>query len=113
MMWKLYGAERPRTDPYVRACRYESTGHNSKVENAIVERMNKEINRHIRSVTYDNNSLEDCKIAIPFVMRIINSNYSDRLKISSSQLLFGNFINLDRGFTAPPLQIFFFFPQNN
>ena len=73
----------------------------SKEENAIVERMNKEINRHIRSLTYDNNSLENYKIAIPFVMRIINSNHSDRLKISSSQLLFGNFINLDRGMFRP------------
>ena len=28
----------------------------SKEENTIVERMNKEINRHIRSLTYDNTS---------------------------------------------------------
>ena len=73
----------------------------SKEENAIVERMNKEINRHIRSLTYDNTSLEDYKLALPFVMRIINSNHSDRLKISSAQLLFGNCVNLDRGMFRP------------
>ena len=47
----------------------------SKEENAIVERMSKEINRHIRSLTYDNTSLEDYKLALPFAMRIINSNH--------------------------------------
>ena len=73
----------------------------SKEENAIVERMNKEINRHIRALTYDNTSLDDYKIALPFVMRIINSNHSDRLKISSAQLLFGNCVNLDRGMFRP------------
>ena len=30
--------------------------------------MNKEINRHIRALTYDNTSLEDYKIALPFVI---------------------------------------------
>ena len=73
----------------------------SKQENSIVERYNKEINRHIRALTYDNNSLEDYHLALPFVQRILNSNYSDRLKISSSQLLFGNILNLDRGLFLP------------
>ena len=63
--------------------------------------MNEEINRHIRSLTYDNTSLQDYKLALPFVMRIINSNHSDRLKISSAQLLFGNCVNLDRGMFRP------------
>ena len=34
---------------------------------------------------------------MPFVQRISNSNHSDRLKISASQMLFGNMLNLDRG----------------
>ena len=64
----------------------------SKEENAIVERMNKEINRHLRALTYDNTSLENYAQSLPFVQRILNSNHSDRLKISASQLLFGNFL---------------------
>jgi hypothetical protein len=35
------------------------------------------------------------------VQRILNSNHSDRLKISASQLLFGNTLNLDRGIFLP------------
>ena len=69
----------------------------SKEENAIVERYNKEINRHLRSLTYDDSSLTDYKKSLPFVQRILNSNHSDRLKISAAQMLFGNTLNLDRG----------------
>ena len=35
------------------------------------------------------------------MQRILNSSYSDRLKISSSQLLFGNALKLDRGIFLP------------
>ena len=46
----------------------------SKEENAIVERFNKEINRHLRALTFDNISLGDCRTSLPFVQRILNSN---------------------------------------
>ena len=48
----------------------------SKEENAIVERYNKEINRLLRALTYDNSSLTDYKKSLPFVQRILNSNHS-------------------------------------
>ena len=60
-------------------------------------RFNKEINRHLRALTFDNLSLNNYKQSLPFVQRILNTNYSDRLKISSSQMLFGNMLDLDRG----------------
>ena len=53
----------------------------SKQENAIVERYNKEINRHLRALTFENFSLTDYKKSLPFVQIILNSNHSDRLKI--------------------------------
>ena len=43
----------------------------SEEENAIVERMNKEINRHLRALTFDNTSLENYPQSLPFVQRII------------------------------------------
>ena len=76
----------------------------SKEENAIVERYNKEINRHLRALTYDNITLSNYRLALPFVQRILNSNHSDRLKISASQMLFGNVITLDRGIFLPNLR---------
>jgi transposase InsO family protein len=72
----------------------------SKEENAIVERVIKEINRHLRALTFDTTD-ENYKTKVPFVQRILNSNYSDRLKISASQLLFGKMINLDVGIFIP------------
>ena len=73
----------------------------SKEENALVERMNKEINRHLRALTFENTSLDKYADSLPFVQRILNSNHSDRLKISAAQLLFGNIVNLDRGIFLP------------
>jgi hypothetical protein len=63
--------------------------------------MNKEINRHLRALTFENTSLKKYAESLPFVQRILNSNYSDRLKISASQLLFGNIVNIDRGIFLP------------
>ena len=73
----------------------------SKQENAIVERYNKKINRHLRALTFENLSLTDYKKSLPFVQRILNSNHNDRLKISASQMLFGNMLNLDKGIFIP------------
>ena len=64
--------------------------------------MNKEVNRHLRALTFDNVTLEDYKMSLPFVQRILNSSHNDRLKISASQLLFGNVLKLDRGIFLPP-----------
>jgi phage FluMu protein gp41 len=58
--------------------------------------MNKEINRRLRVLNFENTSLKKYAESLPFVQRILNLNYSDRLKISASQLLFG-IVNLDRG----------------
>ena len=43
----------------------------SKQENATVERYDKEINRHLRALIFENLSLTDCKKSLPFVQRIL------------------------------------------
>jgi hypothetical protein len=43
-------------------------------------------------------------MTLPIVQCILNAAYSDHTKVSSSQLLFGNAINLDRGLFLLPLQ---------
>ncbi len=77
----------------------------SKEENSLVERMNKEVNRHLRSFTFDKNTIDDYRLSLPMVQRIINSSVSDRTKLSSSQILFGNAIDLDRGLFVPPKEV--------
>jgi hypothetical protein len=64
--------------------------------------MNKEVNRHLRALTFDNVTLDDYSTSLPFVQRILNSHHSDRLKISASESLFGNVLKLDRGIFLPP-----------
>ena len=56
------------------------------------------------ALTFDNVTLEDYKTSLPFLQRILNCNHSDRLKISSSQLLFGSILKLDRGVFLPPAE---------
>jgi hypothetical protein len=69
----------------------------SKQENAIVERVNKEVNRHLRAFTFDSTNLEAYKLCLPFVQRIINSSVHSSTGASPASLLFGNQLNLDRG----------------
>ena len=76
----------------------------SSQQNGIVERVNKEINRHIRSLTFESNSVEDYQLTLPIVQRILNAAYSDRTHMSSSQILFGNAINLDRSLFLPQVE---------
>ena len=85
----LVGVQHCRTLPY------------SSQENSLVERSNKEINRHVRAFTYDNNSLDSYVDSLPFVQRILNANHSDRLKVSASELLFGKMLDLDSGLFIP------------
>ena len=73
----------------------------SNEENAIVERYNKEINRHLRPLTFENLSLTDYKKSLPFAQIILNSNHSDGLKISASQMPFDNMLNLDKEIFPP------------
>jgi hypothetical protein len=69
-----------------------------------VERANKEINRHIQALTFDTNSVDDYKLTLPIVQRILNAAYSDHTKVSAAQLLFGNAVNLDRGLFLPQIE---------
>ena len=73
----------------------------SSEENAIVERTNKEINRHLRALTFHKNTIHDYQEGLPFVQRIINSSFNERTTIAPSQVLFGDALDLDRGILIP------------
>jgi hypothetical protein len=76
----------------------------SKEENAIVERQNKEINRHIRAMAFDKSTVDDWELSVPIIQRIINSSVNSNIKCSPAELLFGNALNLDRGLFLTPLE---------
>jgi transposase InsO family protein len=86
--------------------RMTGVGHNltlaySSQENSKVERVNKEVNRHLRAFVFDTCSMDDYELGIPFVQRIINATPNQKTGISPSQLLFGNMIDLDRSIIIP------------
>ena len=74
----------------------------SKEENGIVERANKEINRHLRALCFDASSTSNLQFMIPFVQRIMNSTSNAITSIKPSQIMFGNVINLDENILFPP-----------
>jgi transposase InsO family protein len=73
----------------------------SSEENAIVERQNKEVNRHLVALTFDHKTINDYKELLPFVQRIMNASVNTRTGVSPAQMLFGNAIRLDQGVFLP------------
>jgi len=73
----------------------------SKEENAMVERANKEVLRHLVAMTYDTRIREDWIEFLPLIQRIINSTPHANTGVAPAQLLFGNSIQLDRGIFLP------------
>ena len=75
----------------------------SSQENAIVERVNKEINRHLKGLVFDTQSLVHYAKCIPFVQRIINSSVNKRTGASPASILFADKLDLNRGILTPHL----------
>ena len=55
------------------------------------------INRHLRALTFHKSTIDDHQLSLPFVQRILKSSYNSRIKISPSDLLFRNAIDLSGG----------------
>jgi hypothetical protein len=68
----------------------------SSEENGIVERVNKEVNRHMKAITYDRKQRDQWYRFLPLVQRIINASVHSSLGVSPAQIVFGNATNLDR-----------------
>jgi hypothetical protein len=75
----------------------------SKEENAIVERCNKEVMRHVRALVYEVNKRNAWEIYLPLAQRIINSEVHSRTGVSPNSLVFGGKVDLDGGFLHTPI----------
>jgi hypothetical protein len=69
----------------------------SKEENALVERANKEVMRHLRAFIYDRRIREHWYKYLPFVARIINTSIHATTGVSPSALIFGRLAVHDQG----------------
>lgn len=84
-LMELFGTEHELTTAY------------SKEENAIVERANKEVMRHLRAIVFDDRVYNKWSSdQIPLVMRILNSEQKSRTGVSPAEILFGNTVDLGR-----------------
>lgn len=76
----------------------------SKEENAIVERANKEVMRHLRAIIFDRKSQRTwSRHHLPLVMRILNSEEKTNTGLSPAEILFGNTVDLGRRILHAPL----------
>ena len=67
----------------------------SKEENAIVERANKEVMRHLRALIFEINKRAQWPHLLPLAQRIINSEVSSVMGVSPNDLLFGGKLETD------------------
>jgi hypothetical protein len=77
----------------------------SKEENAIVERANKEVLRHLKAIIFNSKVIDSWTDYLPLVQRIMNAQVHSSIGVSPAQILFGNSVNLDRGLIFPYDQI--------
>jgi hypothetical protein len=80
----------------------EKTVAYSKEENAIVERANKEVMRHLRAIVFERKTYDTWSMDfLPLVQRIMNAQEHSTIGVSPAELLFGNAIDLYRGILIP------------
>ena len=68
----------------------------SKEENGLVERVNKEVMRHMRNIIFDMRVKKQWSDYYPLVERIINTQVHSVTQVSPAQIIYGNSIDLDR-----------------
>ncbi len=75
----------------------------SKKQNAIVERANKEVMRHLTAIIFDRRISEvwSSEYYLPLVQRIMNAKVHDTIGGSPAELVFGKSINLYTGLLLP------------
>ena len=74
----------------------------SHEENSVVERANKEINRHLRAIVFDRKIKSKWSMALPLIQRVMNTTIHSSIGTSPSQIIFGNAIDLDRRILHEP-----------
>ena len=72
----------------------------SKEQNAIVERQNKEVLRHLRNIIFDKRIIADWSKYLPIVQRIINTSVNSSTGVSPAEVVFPNGLVLDKALVS-------------
>ena len=75
----------------------------SKEENAIVERLNREVMRHLRNLVFDRQVYEKWSHMLPFINRILITTLHSATGMTPAEVIFGSSIQLERGIISPLL----------
>ena len=73
----------------------------SHQENAIIERANREIIRHLRNIIYENKILNEWEDHLPDIMRIKNATRVSSTGVAPAELVFGSAYRLEAGILYP------------
>jgi hypothetical protein len=83
-------------------CNHELSLAYSKEQNAIVERANKKVMRHLAAIIFDRRVSDVWSSEyLPLVKRIINAKVHDTIGVSPAELVLGKSINLYTGLLLP------------
>ena len=77
-------------------CNHITIHPHSHEENGIVERINREVKKHIRDLIFDSKQPDIWDLKAPFAQRIINSQKHRATGVTPSELVFGHSLDLDR-----------------
>ncbi len=76
----------------------------SKEEMPIVERLNREVMRHLRNIVFDRQLYYNWSLMLPFTNRILNSTIHSSTGMSPAEIVFGSSLSLNRGILAPLME---------
>jgi hypothetical protein len=71
---------------------------------AIVERLNREVMRHLRNIVFDRQLYDNWSLMLPFTNRILNSMIHSSTGMSPAEIIFGSSLSLNRGILAPLME---------
>jgi len=73
----------------------------SHEENGLVERANREVLRHVRTLIYETTLKKHWSEMLPDVERMINSTHHSAIGTTPARIVFGTSVDLHRGFITP------------
>ena len=93
-LMQILGADHTLTNAY------------SKEQNAIVERQNKEVLRHLRNIIFDRRVGNKWSKYLPIVQRIMNSSVNSATGLAPSEIAMPNGVTLDRSLVSEASPIY-------
>jgi hypothetical protein len=75
----------------------------SKEENSIVERLNREVMRHLRNLVFDRQVYDNWSHMLPFINRILITTIHSATGVTPAEVMFGSSVQLERGIISPLL----------